>query len=473
MSSSKNAVARFFGTPSKAFLPGGLAPASSRILALALVVGAAATVDIRSEAVAAPQAYGATAQQQSVVSPELAERAARAGRTGVNTAQGVVPTRGQDATRPAPSRAEGGAWAGRTGMNTAQGLRPIPAPDASRVAPVDARALVFESERGYERRPGLLGGIKGALERRVDRVVDGAYERRERRIQDGYGYGVPVPVPVYGAGAYGYGAPPPVYVQGDVPLRRDVAVVLDRQSGDYVFGAGRGALRVGKDVVENIHAAAQTTGADPALVMALSWRSGAAAETGALPNSGVRVAGMFAYSEQRFLEEMTRWGGSLGVGDQVSSIRRTPEGALVAVGHARDTFEGMRHDIHASAVVGAANVKSAQAHLDQAAPGRHGAADVLVAVQFGNDVAVNLITARMTNPHKPMTGPLADVVAGMGLPAVDAGGRAWTISSFHEATEMRLREEMHAFSPMRSMQLAEQHRPVSPQSASYPNGPRL
>jgi hypothetical protein len=145
----------------------------------------------------------------------------------------------------------------------------------------------------------------------------------------------------------------------------------------------------------------------------------------------------------------------------------------VAVGHARETFEGMRHDIHASAVVGAANAKSAQAHLQQAAPGRHGLADVLVAVQFGNDVAVNLITARMTNPHKPMTGPLADVVAGMGLPAVDESGRAWTISSFHDATEMRLRDEARAFAPIRDMQLAEQHRPVAPQGASYPNGPGL
>lgn len=472
---SRKAAERIFGTPSKAFLPSGLAATSSRILAMALVVGAAATVDLRSEAVAAPQGYGAAAQQQFVASPDLAERAARAGRAGIDTAQGVAPVRGRDASRATPSLSEAVGAKARAGIDTAQGLKPFPRPDATRIAPTDpgARAPVFEPERSFERRPGLLGGIKGAIERRVDRVVDGVYERRERRIQDGYGVPVPVPVPVpvYGAGAYG--APPPVYVQGGAPLRRDVAVVLDSQSGDYVFGAGRGALRVGKDVVENIHAAARTTGADPALVMALSWRSGAAAEMGALPNSGVRVAGMFAYSEQRFLEEMTRWGGSLGVGDQVASIRRTPEGALVAVGHARDTFEGMRHDIHASAVVGAANVKSAQAHLDQASPGRHGAADVLVAVQFGNDVAVNLITARMTNPHKPMTGPLADVVAGMGLPAVDAGGRAWTISSFNEATEVRLREEMHAFSPMRDMQLAEQHRPVSPQGVSYPTGPRL
>jgi len=388
MSSSRKTAERFFGSPSRAFLPAGLAPAASRLLAMALAVGAAATVDMRSEAVAAPQGYAAGAAQ---------------------------------------------------------------------VVPVGDRGLVFEREDAYERRPGLLGGLKGAIERRVDRAVDGVLERRERRLDDRYGYGSQEP-------AYGRGGP---------PIRREASVVLDRQSGDYVFGAGRGAIRVGKDVVENIAAAANTTGADPALVMALSWRSGAAAEMGALPTSGVRVAGMFAYSEQRFLEEMTRWGGALGVGDQVSSIRRTPQGALVAVGHARDTFEGMRHDIHASAVVGAANAKSAQAHLQQAAPGRHGLADVLVAVQFGNDVAVNLITARMTNPHKPMTGPLADVVAGMGLPAVDESGRAWTISSFHDATEMRLREEARAFAPIRDMQLAEQHRPVAPQGASYPNGPGL
>lgn len=398
MSSSRKTAERFFGSSSRAFLPAGLVPASSRLLAMALVVGAAATVDLRSQAHAAPQAYGA-----------------------------------------APPSAQ------------LQDVQPL--------------------ERGYERRPGLLGGIKGAIERKVDRVVDGVYERRERRLSEVPGYGAPGPA--YGAEAYGYGAPAPAYGRGGSPIRREAAVILDRQSGDYVFGAGRGAIRVGKDVVENIAAAANTTGADPALVMALSWRSGAAAEMGALPNSGVRVAGMFAYSEQRFLEEMIRWGGALGVGDQVSSIRRTPQGALVAVGHAHDTFEGMRHDIHASAVVGAANAKSAQAHLDQAAPGRHGVADVLVAVQFGNDVAVNLITARMTNPHKPMTGPLADVVAGMGLPAVDESGRAWTISSFHEATEMRLRAEMRAFAPIRDMQLAEQHRPVAPQGASYPTGPGL
>lgn len=388
MSSSRKTVERYLGSPSRAFLPAGLAPAASRLLAMALVVGAAATLDVRNEAAAAPQGYGAGAAQ---------------------------------------------------------------------VVPVSDRGLDFERDGGYERRPGLLGGLKGAIERRVDRAVDGVYERRERRLDE----------------AYGYGAPDPAYGRGGPPMRREATVVLDRQSGDYVFGAGRGAIRVGKDVVENIAAAANTTGADPALVMALSWRSGAAAETGALPATGVRVAGMFAYSEQRFLEEMTRWGGALGVGDQVSSIRRTPQGALVAVGHARDTFEGMRHDIHASAVVGAANVKSAQAHLDQAAPGRHGIADVLVAVQFGNDVAVNLITARMTNPHKPMAGPLADVVAGMGLPAVDESGRAWTISSFHEATETRLRAEARAFAPIRDMQLAEQHRPVAPRSASYPAGPGL
>lgn len=176
---------------------------------------------------------------------------------------------------------------------------------------------------------------------------------------------------------------------------------------------------------------------------------------------------MFAYSEQRFLEEMTRWGGSLGVGDLVSSIRRTPQGALVAVGGARDTFEGMRNDIHASAVVGAANAKSAQAHLEQAAPGRHDAADLLVAVQFGNDVALSLITARMTNPRKPMTGPLADVVAGMGLPSLDEAGHPWTIGSFHEATEERLRSEIHAFAGIRTMQLAEQHRPGIKQDAMH------
>lgn len=388
MSSSKKTAERFFGSPSRAFLPSGVAPAASRLLAMALVVGAAATVDLRSEAVAAPQGYGAGAAQ---------------------------------------------------------------------VVPVGEMSLGYERDGGYERRPGLLGGLKGAIERRVDRAVDGVLDRRERRLDDRNGYGAPEP-------AYGRGGP---------PIRREASVVLDRQSGDYVFGAGRGAIRVGKDVVENIAAAANTTGADPALVMALSWRSGAAAEAGTLPTTGVRVAGMFAYSEQRFLEEMTRWGGALGVGDQVSSIRRTPQGALVAVGHARDTFEGMRHDIHASAVVGAANVKSAQAYLEQAAPGRHGIADVLVAVQFGNDVAVNLITARMTNPHKPMTGPLADVVTGMGLPAVDESGRSWTISTFHEATEMRLRAEARAFAPIRDMRLAEQHRPMAPQGASYPTGPGL
>jgi hypothetical protein len=439
MSPSRKAAERFFGTPAKAFLPSSIGHASSKILAVALVVGAAASVDLRNEAVAAPQGYAASGSQQAQY-PDARDRVARGGSIDGAAAQGYA----------APGRPGAGYAADR-------GDRRYDGP-------------------GAPARPGLLGGIKGAFERKLDRVIDHAYERRERRVYEGYGYGrpavlpVPVAVPVYGAGrAYG----PALYGPVDAVPAGAVPVVLDRQSGDYVFGAGRVAIRVGKDVVENVYAAARMVDADPALVMALSWRSGAAAEHGALPASGVRVAGMFAYSEQRFLEEMRQWGGSLGVGDLVSSIRRTPEGALVAVGRARDTFEGMRSDIHASAVVGAANAKSAQAHLEQAAPGRHGAADLLVAVQFGNDVALSLITARMTNPHKPMTGPLADVVAGMGLPAVDETGRPWTIASFHDATEMRLRSEIHAFSGMRTMQLAEQHRPAAPQNASYPAGPRF
>jgi hypothetical protein len=424
MSQSRKAAERLFGTPTTAFLPASIGRASSKILAVALVVGAAASVDVRHEAAAAPQGYAASGQQQV-----------------------------QYSGAPDRYRRYDSGYAG---------------------ARDDGRGY---DDRRYDdgigqARPGLLGGIKGALERRLDRVIDHAAERRERRAYEAYGYGGPVasPVPAYGVGR-GYGVP--AYGPIEPPPAAPVAVVLDRQAGDYVFGTGRGAIRVGKDVVENVNAAARTVGADPALVMALSWRSGAAAEQGALPNSGVRVAGMFAYSEQRFLEEMTRWGGSLGVGDLVSSIRRTPQGALVAVGGARDTFEGMRNDIHASAVVGAANAKSAQAHLEQAAPGRHDAADLLVAVQFGNDVALSLITARMTNPRKPMTGPLADVVAGMGLPSLDEAGRPWTIGSFHEATEERLRSEIHAFAGMRTMQLAEQHRPTAPQDASYPAAPRF
>lgn len=238
---------------------------------------------------------------------------------------------------------------------------------------------------------------------------------------------------------------------------------------DYVFRADPRTepIEVGRDVVENISAASRMVGIDPALVMALSWRSAIASDEGALPATGMRVGGMFAYGEQRFLEEMVRWGGSMGLHDVVAGIRRTPQGGYVAVGHARGAIDGLRQDIHVSSVLGAANAKSASAFLADHALGRTNSADVLVAIQFGSDVALSLVRARMTNPHQPMTGPLADVVAGMGLAPIDSAGRTWTVTSFNEATEARLRAEMRAFASLRGMELSEQHRPVAPEEASY------
>lgn len=74
MSPSRKVAERFFGTPAKAFLPSSIGHASSKILAVALVVGAAASVDLRNEAVAAPQGYAASGPQQTQY-PDARERA--------------------------------------------------------------------------------------------------------------------------------------------------------------------------------------------------------------------------------------------------------------------------------------------------------------------------------------------------------------------------------------------------------------
>ncbi|GJD90687.1 hypothetical protein BHAOGJBA_4229 [Methylobacterium hispanicum] len=338
-------------------------------------------------------------------------------------------------------------------------------PQAAQVLAGDRAAEAAAPVRGPA--SGIRGGLDG----------DAAARRPqgERRLE--LEAGAPPAMANRGRGAAyevaGYGVPS--FGAGGRARDPHVAGAASRtSSGDYLFRADPRSepIEVGRDVVQNISAASRMVGIDPALVMALSWRSAIASEGGALPATGMRVGGMFAYGEQRFLEELVRWGGSLGLHDVVAGIRRTPRGEYVAVGHARDAVDGLRQNIHASSVLGAANAKSAAAFLADNALGRTNPADILVAIQFGSDVALSLVRARMTNPHQPMTGPLADVVAGMGLAPIDASGRTWTVTSFNEATETRLRTEMRAFASMRGMELSEQHRPVAPEGASYRPAPR-
>jgi hypothetical protein len=430
MQSSRTTIERYFDAPVRRFGPPGLQAGLSRLKAVAIVAGVfaggpAATIHAASAAEAYPDS-----RPQAVAQVQAPAQAARKGEAGPSV---------------------------RTGLAQAD-LGRRDQPGARRGAAVPAGA-----------------GIRDDGARFADLPAQGA-PRLGRAADYGDQF---LPADPYASRTLAYGeagyAPPEPFAAAARSRNPDSAgSVFLASTGDYVFRPDlrSESIQVGRDVVENVFAASQLVGIDPAFVMALSWRSSAAAENGALPTTGMKVDGMFAYGEQRFLEEVSRWGSSLGMQDVVDGIRRTPQGQLVAVGHARYAVDGLRRDIHASAVLGAANAKSARAFLVQSGLDRTNAADVLVAIQFGSDVALNLVRARMTNPHQPMAGPLADVVAGMGLPPADPAGRAWTVASFNEATDFHLRAEMRAFAPMRGMTLAEQHRPASAQDASYSPGPR-
>lgn len=327
--------------------------------------------------------------------------------------------------------------------------------DSSRRSPDQVARLQLPSQLGS----GSLGARVGGNATSVDASADRQYRAPPTagRLLSEHGAGM---------------GPPARSVAALPSLGGERAELLP--DGDYAFRVDQrpGSIRVGRDVVENVFAASRIVGADPAMVMALSWRSAEAVDHGSRPATGARVAGLFAYDEQRFLQELVRWGPSLGIDDVVAGIRMTSQGAYVAVGYARDAIEGLRRDIHANALIGAANAKSAQAILARHGHGGGNTADVLVAMQFGSEVALDLVKARMTNPHHPMSGPLADVVAGMGLSPRGPGGQPWTVSSFNEATELRLQSDMRLFASMRRMTLAEQHRPLVADEHAHRPGPR-